>query len=326
MSPEISVIIPVYNAAPWLHRCLDSVCGQTMENIEIICVNDCSSDESNTLLEKYAARDSRVLPISFGRNQGAALARNVGMAVARGEWLSFVDSDDTIDKYFYATLHSKIMQGYVDIIEAPVCVIGNRNVKYPRPQWTWLWSSIFRTDFIKKNNISFPAHFSAEDMVFMVNVLLANPIRRKIEGIYYNYYQLSTSSSHHRTDKKCAEQLSAFDLMFSEIAQKAFKQSIPPERAQNIFHVFFKWLLINIAYKFTDSAKRKASEMLVNLYANYPYFEEANTWLAKSEPVLLALLRQGDVDKLTDFFLSGKQRLAGQLRARLNARIHLSNS
>ncbi len=93
MSPKVSVIIPVYNAEKYLPECLDSVCGQMLRDIEIICVNDGSTDGSAEILETYAARDERIRIISQS-NAGAGAARNRGMETAEGKYLAFIDSDD----------------------------------------------------------------------------------------------------------------------------------------------------------------------------------------------------------------------------------------
>ena len=91
--PKISVIIPVYNAEKYLRVCLDSVVNQTLEDIEIICVNDGSTDKSSNILKEYAEKDGRII-ILTQKNQGAAIARNKGISVAKGEYLSLLDCDD----------------------------------------------------------------------------------------------------------------------------------------------------------------------------------------------------------------------------------------
>ena len=94
-TPNVSVIVPVYNTEPYLRECLDSICGQTLRNIEIICVNDGSTDGSLSILEEYAARDPRVRVFSQ-ENFGQGHARNVGLDLARGEYVYFMDSDDCL--------------------------------------------------------------------------------------------------------------------------------------------------------------------------------------------------------------------------------------
>ena len=90
---KVSVIIPVYNVEPYLKQCMDSVVGQTLKDIEIICVDDGSTDNSLDILREYAAEDSRIQIIEQ-KNAGAGAARNNGMRYATGKYLSFLDSDD----------------------------------------------------------------------------------------------------------------------------------------------------------------------------------------------------------------------------------------
>ncbi len=102
-SPLISVIIPVYNVEQYLRKCLDSICGQTYGNLEILCVNDGSTDGSAAILEEYAAKDKRIKVITQ-KNSGVSAARNAALSIARGEWITGVDSDDFIepDTFEYA--------------------------------------------------------------------------------------------------------------------------------------------------------------------------------------------------------------------------------
>ena len=93
MKINISVIIPVYNAEEYLSECLKSIIGQSLREIEIICVNDGSTDRSLSILQYYAGIDKRVQVINQD-NHGAGAARNTGMAVAKGKYLAFLDADD----------------------------------------------------------------------------------------------------------------------------------------------------------------------------------------------------------------------------------------
>lgn len=95
-SPLISIIIPVYNTAKYLQRCLDSVCCQTYSNIEVLCIDDGSIDNSLQILNEYANKDSRI-KVYTQINSGASVARNVGFSHARGEWVTGLDSDDFLD-------------------------------------------------------------------------------------------------------------------------------------------------------------------------------------------------------------------------------------
>lgn len=100
----ISVIIPVYNAAPYLKRCLDSVCRQAYKDLEIVLVDDGSTDDSGRICDDYVANDAR-MKVVHQKNQGASYARRNGIAVATGEWLSFVDSDDVVEEDYISRLY-----------------------------------------------------------------------------------------------------------------------------------------------------------------------------------------------------------------------------
>ena len=105
--PLISIIIPCYNIAPYLGRCLDSVLAQTYQNIEVICVNDGSKDETGKILDEYAQKDSRIKVI-HKENGGVTSARFAGLDVAKGEWIGFVDGDDIIDENMYERLYNNV--------------------------------------------------------------------------------------------------------------------------------------------------------------------------------------------------------------------------
>jgi len=112
--PLISVIVPVYNVKPYLPKCLDSICGQTYTNLEIIVVDDGSTDGSGIICDEYAAKDSRIKVI-HQENGGLSVARNKGLDVATGEYIAFVDSDDWIDREMYKELYENLVKQGVDI-------------------------------------------------------------------------------------------------------------------------------------------------------------------------------------------------------------------
>ena len=101
---QADVIIPVYNAAPYLKKCLDSVLDQELENIEVICIDDGSEDESLKILNDYADTDSRLVVLTQD-NAGGGAARNRGLDIARGGYLLFLDADDFFEKELAETVY-----------------------------------------------------------------------------------------------------------------------------------------------------------------------------------------------------------------------------
>ena len=113
---KLSVIMPVYNVGKYLPMCLDSIVSQTLEDIEIICVNDGSSDESLSVLQQYKEKDSRIIIIDK-KNEGSGVARNTALAIAQGEYIYFVDGDDWLDNNsVLEKLYLKAVEDNLDIL------------------------------------------------------------------------------------------------------------------------------------------------------------------------------------------------------------------
>lgn len=104
---KISIIVPVYNVEPYLRQCLDSVVNQTYRNLEIILVDDGSPDNCGTICDEYAAKDKRI-HVVHKENGGISSARNAGLAICKGDYISFIDSDDFVSPYFIEVLYHGI--------------------------------------------------------------------------------------------------------------------------------------------------------------------------------------------------------------------------
>ena len=112
--PKISVIVPVYKVEPYLRKCLDSIAGQTYQNLEIILVDDGSPDSCGSICDEYAVQDKRVRVI-HKENGGVSSARNAGLAAATGDWIGWVDSDDWIEPDLYSYMLEKVREYGADI-------------------------------------------------------------------------------------------------------------------------------------------------------------------------------------------------------------------
>lgn len=123
--PKISVIVPVYKVEAYIHRCIDSIINQTYRDLEIILVDDGSPDNCGKICDEYAVTDKRVRVI-HKKNGGVSSARNTGIDIATGEYLSFVDSDDFVDTHLYERLLLTAEQEHADLVEC-----GHQWGKYP---------------------------------------------------------------------------------------------------------------------------------------------------------------------------------------------------
>lgn len=119
-NPKISIIIPIYNVEPYLRGCLNSVLGQTYQNLQIILVDDGSQDDCGAICDGYAAQDGRIQVI-HQENSGVALARNAGLDLANGEWVGWVDSDDVVHCDFVKSLYNACVDLKADISMCGFC-------------------------------------------------------------------------------------------------------------------------------------------------------------------------------------------------------------
>ncbi len=120
-TPKISVIVPVYNTAPYLRRCLDSVTGQSYRNLEILLVDDGSTDGSGGICDEYAARDGRIR-VKHQPNRGLSTARNAGLEEAEGLYICFVDSDDAISGDYIDSLYRACTDAAAEIAQCDFCI------------------------------------------------------------------------------------------------------------------------------------------------------------------------------------------------------------
>ncbi|MBP3846437.1 glycosyltransferase [bacterium] len=204
--PKVSVIIPVYNVEKYLRECLESVVNQTLKDIEIICVNDGSTDNSLDILNEFSNKDNRVKIINK-TNGGLSSARNAGMAAAQGEFIGFLDSDDYIDLNFYESLYNRAKETNSDIV---VCeyiyrfkdkskrkktflkvdknvVTSDAKEKFEclyLPLYCYVHNKIYKKASIKEN---FVEGLNFEDIYFTTNILSDNNKMTVAENVAYYY-------------------------------------------------------------------------------------------------------------------------------------------
>ena len=220
---KISIIIPVYNVEKYLERCLNSIVNQTLYDLEIICINDGSTDKSLEILNKFAEKDSRFIIINQ-KNSGQAIARNKALEVVNGEYVGFVDSDDWIDSNFYENLYNSAKKYNTDIAVASVLRerknCSSYRIKYNNekvytgksdilnvcdcPNLCYIWNKIYKTDKLKFSNITFPEGMYFEDVLFTTKVLGTLNSIVTVPNTYYHYMindGTSTVKSNHTSKK-----------------------------------------------------------------------------------------------------------------------------
>lgn len=203
-NPSISVIIPVYNAAKTLNRCLDSIIAQAYKDYEVLLVDDGSTDGSSKICVEYAVRDNR-FKVYHKENGGASSARNVGLDNAKGEYITFCDADDYVEAKWLSVFISNIKD--YDIVISSINqnqdgIITKRIFPYivHEVDLTWailkmegapgfLWNKCYRNDIIKKNHIRFNENYKIwEDEEFVSHYFVYVKSSTMTSEVTYNYF------------------------------------------------------------------------------------------------------------------------------------------
>ncbi len=147
INPKISIIVPIYNSEKFISECLNSIIHQTLAGFEVICVNDGSTDSTQSILEVYQKRDSRIRIINQ-ENAGLSAARNAGIKVATGEYIGFVDSDDWVSSDFFEKLYYMAKENEADIVMGMVDIYYSILEKKSKSTWINTIINTFETDIV----------------------------------------------------------------------------------------------------------------------------------------------------------------------------------
>ena len=213
--PLVSIVIPVYNAAPYLRQCLDSVTGQTWKNLDVVCVNDDSVDESLDILNEYADRDSRICVFTKeNEGKGAASARNLGLENAVGDYVQFLDSDDFFEPDMVETLVKKAIgtgaevvvcrgQTFDDELQKVTGILPHPDLQYApdKPAFNWrevpeyiceiadnyAWNKLFKRQMLADNDLRFtPIPISDDQDISMIAPIVAEKVA-VVDRPFINY-------------------------------------------------------------------------------------------------------------------------------------------
>ena len=187
MNKSVSVIIPIYNSEKYLKKTLDSILNQTFKDLEVICINDCSTDNSPEILKEYSSNDKKIKLMNLHQNIGAARSRNIGIESAKGKYIYFLDSDDYIDKNYLECMVDKLERENCDIALnlSILNEINGSSLPYKHPSMPvinpdgefidsvtaiheapcFIWARMYRKSFLQEHNLRF-IDTQADDVVF----------------------------------------------------------------------------------------------------------------------------------------------------------------
>lgn len=285
--PLISIIVPIYNVEKYLVKCIESIINQTLSNIEIILVDDGSTDNCGIIIDGYAKKDSRIKVI-YKNNGGQSSARNMGLDIARGKYIGFVDSDDWIDNDMYENLYKSIIESNADIcvcgrqaclengevtnkncIDNELIDFGKKSLKeYIVDRLFYkhtvvVWNKLYKKEIIDNNSIRFEdvSYIGSEDTLFNYQILCHTKKIRAIDKICYT--QLSRYGSTARSYKygyisRTGNLLKCMDNYSKKTQNESLAKAILP-----IFLLFFhQWNISQIkTYSNKDIFKLISKEL-----------------------------------------------------------------
>lgn len=261
VTPKISVIVAVYNVSTYLRQSMDCLMNQTMKDMEFICVDDCSTDESLSILREYEAKDKRFKIITSEVNGGAAIARNKGLDTATGEYLGFIDPDDTIDLNYYEELYKKAKETDADITKCQRITIDEQRIKVSSLNkyiaknglyfFTYEWTTaIYKSSIVFDNNIRFPDKIrKGQDTVFLYKILLKSNTIELIDNVNYYYHKRQNSLNAKKLPiKSIISTLTAIGITCDDINGSGLFESAPKQYSM-LYQGKFNVILKNFLFK-----------------------------------------------------------------------------
>lgn len=259
--PAVSVIIPVYNVEEYLRECLDSAVNQTLKNIEVVCVDDGSSDHSADIVREYAAKYPNVKLIQK-ENGGVSSARNAGLDAATGEYIYFLDSDDYIDTDMFETVYAKVTQEDLDILcFDAVSLFESEEIRQENHTYInyytrshdysgvrtgqamfsamrknmefrpVVWAQMYRRALIEDNHLRFYRGIVHEDNLFVFQCMI---LAQRVNYLDKNYYHRRLRTNSIMTAKKSMRNVEGYLVSYTEILNFMHGRQVEPEAFNEI--------------------------------------------------------------------------------------------
>ena len=309
---KLSIIVPVYNLEQYISAALDSLLSIRFSyDYEILLINDGSTDRSEEIIRQYAAAHRNIRLFSI-HNQGVSNARNIGLREASGEYIAFVDGDDTVDPDFYENAVRELdegsytfVQGNYQVVSSDICrfeqyvetdcVITDRNEMFKlffgpdKKIHNSICSKVFQAGAVRKLQLDSSLCVS-EDQKFVFDVLMGADSIKLLSALCYHYYQRSGSAIHSMSTAKQKDKLAALAYFKDRISGKELRARIERQEFMVLLNMY-----VTAARHREDSSEFYASIMKLNIRSFFPYLD----FKTKLHTVLLCT-----VPNVYNFYLS----------------------
>ncbi len=260
MYPKVSIVMPVYNSEKFLRQALDSIKVQTLRNFELIIINDASTDGSAKIVEQCKYEMDYIKDINLEKNMGVAYVRNLGVSLARGEYVCFIDSDDVIERNFIELMYKTALKYNSDIVCCNYYYIDEKNRKtknvFSRRQGNYsakklihsllkdtsmhffLWNKMFRRRMVEDNRVLF-TNRCFEDILFTMKMFYFSDKIYIINIPLYNYRKHSSSITHFMS----LSQLKEYILVLKSVKNFLLEKNIYNIYKFNYMYLVFRFLI-----------------------------------------------------------------------------------
>ncbi len=290
MAPKVSVVVPIYNLEKYVPRCLDALVNQTLEDIEIICVNDGSKDSAPQIIEDYKSRYPNKVKTFHKQNGGEWSARTYGLKEATGEYVGFIDSDDVPEVTWAEKLYNAAKENDADIafsgydrvdldtgktVSTEMTQHGTMNkdvdwnddfIVYANPS---LWNKLYRRELVK--DLEFLPFRGCNDTLFLIHSYMYGAKKLTfIPDVLYHYY-LRSSSQIHNMNEKDIENLKRYLIVTRDNAKKIGKYNDYKETlsAMAFLHLAISWAFM-LSYDKEVNINKALKEIIKYLDTEFP--------------------------------------------------------
>lgn len=296
---KLSIIVPVYNMAAEgkLNYCMDSLVNQTIEDYEILAVNDASTDDSLAILREYEQKyPDKVKVITYPVNRRQGGAKNAGLKAARGEWVGMIDSDDWITPDFYEKLIRKGEETGADLVGCDYNLVSEHTFQVGKivqnntldqtgvldrekhksllMRMGSMVIKVYRREVIAENGLDFPEGIFYEDNCAGPLWSLYFTHFEKVEEPLYYYYQHQVSTVHHISEEKCRDRMAAAALLYEQCRERGFLEAYGSE----IEYRFAELYYVNTLFSYMAGVERPRLSFIRKLRAGvrerFPLFEK----------------------------------------------------
>lgn len=284
METKVSIIVPIYNMENYLEKCIESIIEQSYKNIEIILINDGSIDKSEIICKKYQMKDYRIKLIST-KNEGVSNARNLGIEASTGEYISFIDPDDTVDKKYIEKLLICIKKYSCDVVfclekdvypdlkksydiklkdEKSLSNNFYKDFYLIAEQFHASWGKLYKSDIIKKYNIKFPLNIVvSEDHIFNQEYLKYVKTYGFLNEHLYNYYiRKNNSASRNISEKHFLSELENLKRKKEYLTNELF---LVDKKEKNIYLLKYTKRIISKFLSLEDINKDEFKKLKIRL-------------------------------------------------------------